>query len=1186
MLLTLLLGVSGFLAQAQDAGISQTKEALAALSARFTEGYAGTVKGTLIDYHSLRQEVTRALLVRATDGTMTAEWLTAPLPDRIPGNGNGLLWLAGLDLNHGVHHFYLYVNDRLLFTFTGGGPARWEVNGPDGSRLSYVTLMRDQHGDGFGYMWMTLPEKYLTPGKPLRLRVTGAAENSTAWYMTFTAPDALRWFRNEQRYEYWMNVWFEKGPDTTQVVLKAPRSWSGKKIVLKTDDNTAGGVMLKKETDGTVGRFSLPSSDLAKDRAMDLLLEGRSVLHMPGFGYTGTSSQLGENMLIKQTAAWMSPGTWFLGVQAFYQPALFSRLKTLSASAASQGTIFLMNSSHQDIAWMDSPEKCIIERDTMLLTPLIDHALQDSLYRFDIEDVLMVREYLARHPDRKADLARLLREGRISVGASYNMPYEDMYSGESLLRQFYLGKRWLEKQFPGYHALSYWNVDVPGRTLQMPQIMKKAGVEHLVISRQKQGVYRWYAPDSSFVTTFSPGHYTLAYPALNQDFFKAASFLAGYAMHWINVRGRNDHPAIPLLSDWDMSPAHDYRPLIRQWESLDSYVAEDGTLRPLVLPPVKQVLMDDFFSDLQPGTGMQPLLGERPDVWLYIHGPSHEKALRASREGDILLPATEKFSTIAALLSGSFSKYPEAQLNRAWEAKIYPDHGWGGKHGDITDHLFLEKFEQARTLARQLLNTALQDISQQIKTKRSQGRPVVVFNDLAWPRTGPVSVQVGFDKGAARSVRMEDAEGRSVPCQLSEKVFYDDGSLREALLNFVAGEVPSVGYRTFYLHPEKERPAAGDTARSIAGPVENAFYRITFGRGGVRQIYDKELQVNLLDTGEYFAGEVVLLESVGNGAGEFGDIQQPGKIFLDRTGRHPVRWTLEEQGPVYLQYGYRQQIRHATVLQEVRIYKDIKRIDFRTSLLNWDGTLYREYRELFPVAGEDAPVTYEVPYGRVRVGRDEIRGAAGERYTPPCTEMHPRSILNWISASGPRAGVTLSSSVVAWDYKDPLRPEDGQTVLQPILLASRKSCHGEGNEYLQTGDHAFRFSFTSHRPGWKNGWRQGVQANHPLTAVVDPVPVKGARLPETLSFFGVSGDPLNVTAIKRQEEGEGVIIRWVEPEGETGHSVLHSFFPLRSVSQTNLLERDPVRMPFAKHEITVTTKGFEIITIQLETGEK
>ncbi|MBK7107526.1 MAG: hypothetical protein IPH62_19845 [Ignavibacteriae bacterium] len=44
-------------------------------------------------------------------------------------------------------------------------------------------------------------------------------------------------------------------------------------------------------------------------------------------------------------------------------------------------------------------------------------------------------------------------------------------SGESLVRQFYFWKKWLKNEF-NYDAKVYWNVDVPGRVLQMPQILK------------------------------------------------------------------------------------------------------------------------------------------------------------------------------------------------------------------------------------------------------------------------------------------------------------------------------------------------------------------------------------------------------------------------------------------------------------------------------------------------------------------------------------------------------------------------------------------------------------------------------------------------------------------------------------------------------------------------------------------
>ena len=154
-----------------------------------------------------------------------------------------------------------------------------------------------------------------------------------------------------------------------------------------------------------------------------------------------------------------------------------------------------MNSSHQDIAWMDSPEKCVLERDTMLLSPLFDLASRNPDYRFDIEDALMLKEYVQRHPDKKPLVQQMLSDGRISCGSTFIQPYEEMYSGESLARQFYFGAKWLKDEF-NYQANVYWNVDVPGRTLQMPQIMKKAGTDFLMMSRFEKGIYHCVDPQS------------------------------------------------------------------------------------------------------------------------------------------------------------------------------------------------------------------------------------------------------------------------------------------------------------------------------------------------------------------------------------------------------------------------------------------------------------------------------------------------------------------------------------------------------------------------------------------------------------------------------------------------------------------------------------------------------------------
>ncbi len=221
-----------------------------------------------------------------------------------------------------------------------------------------------------------------------------------------------------------------------------------------------------------------------------------------------------------------------------------------------------------------------------------------------------------------------------------------------------------------------------------------------------------------------------------------------------------------------------------------------------------------------------------------------------------------------------------------------------------------------------------------------------------------------------------------------------------------------------------------------------------------------------------------------------------------------------------------------TVIQRVILFRAVKRIDFEVSLLGWDGTPYREFRLAFPVRAEQGRVAYEVPFGVLEVGEGEMKGAAGERYTQEVSRVRPRAIQNWIGLYGTRSGVTLSSSVAVWDYLNPTDPAPDRFLLQPVLLASRRSCHGEGPWYLQKGDHHYRFSLTSHGPARQSGQRQGVEANTPLIAVVDPPRHPQAQLAESGSFVSLDADNLVLSTMKKCEDDESVIVRLFDDAGK------------------------------------------------------
>ena len=836
----------------------------------------------------------------------------------------------------------------------------------------------------------------------------------------------------------------------------------------------------------------------------------------------------------------------------------FRLLENLSKSQLATGEIYLFTTTHQDIAWLDQPEVCIINRDTLWLTPFLERLENEPDFRMDIEQSSIVMEYIRRHPDKKDLIGKYLKEGRICVGATYMQPYEEMYSGESLARQFYLGSRWLKKNFDGYKALSYFNVDVPGRTLQMPQIMAKAGVENLIISRHERGLFHWEAPDGSSVRAYSPGHYIYFYNVLGKRDTAAFGELGKEAVLWYSKFNNvpNTKSVMPAMLNyefiWDQRPVNNCGPFTAKWNSIRYIQSEDNTTIRVDLPKFRYATADDFFLALDKSTtGLPTIRGERPNVWLYIHGPSHERAITASRKGDIALTAAEKVASFNALAQGNYMHYPVSRLYSAWEAKIYPDHGWGGKNGEITDNTFLRKYEFALSEAEAMLTEGVIALASQVKTKNSSGIPIVIFNTLSWKRDDPATVPVQLNKGEARSVSLKDASGNSVPCQLSNITFHADGTIHTADLHFVAKNIPPLGFSTFYLETKK-------TEATISGvnSFENRYYKIDFTNGGIRQIEDRELGVPLLDASKFLGGEVITMQSVGNGAGEFDKVQQPSMEHFDKTSNHSPRWSLKENGEVFTSFFYRSKIRNAVVEQTVTIYHGIKKIDFDIAILNWEGVLYREYRMMLPVNIADGEVAYEVPYGILRVGKDEMQGAAGERYNVDNKEQRPRGIGNWIGVSGKDYGVTLSSSVAVADYIDPTNNPAPYTILQPVLLASRKSCHGEGNEYLQTGDHFFHFSLTSHKPGWNQGYRFGQAANEKLLSVFAPKTYKEASLPPSFSFFNIQNDNIVVSAIKKCEDDESLIIRLYNTGDRTETVKLFAKYAPKEIVRVNLIEEE------------------------------
>jgi len=836
-----------------------------------------------------------------------------------------------------------------------------------------------------------------------------------------------------------------------------------------------------------------------------------------------------------------------------------------------KGRIHIVSSSHQDIAWMDTPEKCIEFRDENMITPALKRMAENSDFKFCVENAMNLYEYLERHPDRFDEIKKFTESGQLEWGANYNQPYEGMYDGEALIRQTYLGKKRLQKMIPGGNYTCAWDEDVPARVTQRPQMFAETGVEYLQFSRFEPGLYNWYSPDGSYISCFTPGQYHMSgvnvHNAGSDEKARTKAFIDKLNDWNDYYKERELSPDFIYISSHDFATPLDYDTYFAEWNARVDKGESD-------LPKINYSTGATSIEAAIRSGNPDSIMGERPNVWLYIHGPGHERALKASRYASRRLVAAEKFATFDAMIKNDFSAYPQDELTEAWQDAIYADHGWGGRFGHITDKLFRTKFENAGKIADEVVERSITNIASNIDFKKD-GIPVVVFNSLSWERNDPVTFSLNTEGIYDTNFKLVDNKGKSIDFQFIATDGIDSDSWLKFV--FIAENVPAHGYKTYYLLPGQSTDDEKLRMDYNGEELANQFYTIKLKPGGISSIMDKHIQQELVSESDFLFGEVFALESVGHGAGEFTRIQQPSMKGFTKMSQYAPNWQLIENGAVRAVLETSHPWEHCIVKQRLIVYNHYKRIDFEVDILGFDGTHSREYRLAFPMKNDsgDGKLAYESPMAVIEVGKDELPMPGGfskpeQIYDTPCRDIHPREVQDWFSYWDENKGVSISTDVATFDWINPANSDSKEIILQPILFATRRSCNGssDSNWYLQRGNHHFKFSLSSFGSDWfspsegftwKEGRAFGDQANQAMDVlVVKDIPQNGTY-PDGLSFASVDRSNVIVSTIKKCEDDNNVVLRCYDIEGVDSEVKVDFFIPVKESWLTNIIEEDPVR---------------------------
>jgi mannosylglycerate hydrolase len=223
--------------------------------------------------------------------------------------------------------------------------------------------------------------------------------------------------------------------------------------------------------------------------------------------------------------------------------------------------VHLVPHTHWDREWY-----LPFQRFRLQLVRLVDRLLDvmetDARYRFTLDGQLAtLDDYLEVRPEAEPRIRRLVEDGRLAIGPWYVLMDEFLVSGETILRNLEYGRRRGE-ELGGAMPVGYLP-DMFGHVAQMPQILKRVGIDQAVVWRGVPAVidthaFEWTAPDGSAVRTeylphgYSNGAYLLDVPGKlgqgldavresHRDFFDDEPILAMFG---------TDHMApLPQLAD-------------------------------------------------------------------------------------------------------------------------------------------------------------------------------------------------------------------------------------------------------------------------------------------------------------------------------------------------------------------------------------------------------------------------------------------------------------------------------------------------------------------------------------------------------------------------------------------------------------------------------------------------------------
>ena len=157
-----------------------------------------------------------------------------------------------------------------------------------------------------------------------------------------------------------------------------------------------------------------------------------------------------------------------------------------SGFAAAPRIAFLVPHTHWDREWYRTFADFRVSM-TRIVREVLDRLEQDPAFAHFLLDgqAILASDHCEIYPDDAERIRDLVRVGRLSLGPWYVLPDEFLVSAESLVRNLLAGHA-VAHDLGGVQKVGYMP-DSFGHVAQMPQILRRAGIDSFLYTRGNGG---------------------------------------------------------------------------------------------------------------------------------------------------------------------------------------------------------------------------------------------------------------------------------------------------------------------------------------------------------------------------------------------------------------------------------------------------------------------------------------------------------------------------------------------------------------------------------------------------------------------------------------------------------------------------------------------------------------------------